>query len=63
MHAHWLNNVIDRWALEEIVQKESLLHEQDLAKLVSTHFSGVLQQIKDRDVMAEEDSEDDDEGA
>ena len=57
-HAHWLNNVVDRWALEEIVQKESPLHEQDLAKLVTTHFSDVLQQIQDRDEMTGEDSDD-----
>ena len=49
VHAHWLNNVVDRWALEEIVKKKSPLHEQDLAKLVSAHFSDVLQQIQDRD--------------
>ena len=23
VHAHWLNNVVDRWALEEIVKKKS----------------------------------------
>ena len=44
---------IERWALEEIVQKESPLHEQDLAKLVSSHFSDVLQQIQDRDLAAD----------
>jgi len=52
VHAHWLNNVVDRWALEEIVRKKSPLHEQDLAavaKLVNTHFSDVLQQIQDQD--------------
>ena len=59
-HSQWVNNVVDRWALEEIVRKKSALHEQDLAKLVSTHFSDVLQQIQDRDRMAAEDSEDDD---
>jgi hypothetical protein len=51
VHAHWLNNVIDRWALEEIVKKQSPLHEQDLAKLVSAHFSDELQQIEERDKM------------
>ena len=61
VHAHWLNNVVDRWALEEIVQKKSPMHEQDSAKLVSAHFSDVLQQIKDRDKMAEDSTEDDDE--
>ena len=60
VHAHWLDNVVDRWALEEIVRKESPLHEQDLAKLVTTHFSDVLQQIQDRDKMAGEDSSEDD---
>ncbi len=61
VHTNWLNNVVDRWALEEIVQKKSPLHEQDLAKLVSAHFSDVLQQIKDRDKMTEASMEDDDE--
>ena len=60
VHVHWLNNVVDRWALEEIVLKESPLHEQDLAKLVSEHFSDVLQQIADRDQNAEVADEDDD---
>ena len=59
VHAHWLNNVLDRWALEEIVKKKSPLHEQDLAKLVTTHFSDVLQQIQDRDEMTGEASDDD----
>ena len=63
VHAHWLNNVVDRWALEEIVKKKSPLHEQDLAKLVSAHFSDVLQQIQDRDKMtvSDESSDNDDE--
>ena len=63
MHVHWLNNVVDRWALEEIVLKESPLHEQDLAKLVSEHFSDVLQQIADRDQNVGDAEEDDDDGA
>ena len=62
-HAHWLNNVVDRWALEEIVKKKSPLHEQDLAEHVSAHFSDVLQQIQDRDGMDEESSDEEaDEG-
>ena len=63
VHTHWLNNVVDRWALEEIVQKESPLHEQDLAKLVSAHFSDVLQQIADRDQNVCDAGDDDDDGA
>ena len=43
--------------------KESPLHEQDLAKLVSEHFSDVLQQIADRDQNAEDADEDDDDEA
>ena len=54
------SNVIDRWALEEIVKKRFPLHEQDLAKLVKDHFSDVLQQIEDRDKMTGEDSSEDD---
>ncbi len=49
VHAQWLNNVLDRYACEQIVQKNSPLHEQDFAQLISTHFSDVLQQLKDRD--------------
>ena len=61
MHTHWLNNVVDCWALEEIGQKKSPLHEQDLAKLVSAHFSDVLQQIADRDQnVGDTEGEDDD---
>ena len=60
VHAQWLNNVVDRWALEEIVNKKSPLHEQDLAKLVKDHFSDVLQQIEGRDKMTGEDSSEDD---
>ena len=63
VHTHWLNNVVDRWALEEIVQKTSPLHEQDLAKLVSAHFSDVLQQIADRDQNVGDTVDDDDDGA
>ena len=60
MHTQWLNNVVDRWALQEIVQKGSHLHEQDLAKLVSGHFSDVLQQIADRDQNVGDAEEEDD---
>ena len=60
MHAQWLNNVLGRYACEQVVQKDSPLHEQDFAQLISTHFSDVLQQIQDRDKMTG-DSEDDDE--
>ena len=60
VHTHWLNNVVDRWALEEIVEQESPLHNPDLAKLVSAHFSDVLQQIQDRDKSAADEENDDD---
>ena len=39
------------------------MHEQDLAKLVSAHFSDVLQQIQDRDKNAVDMEEDDDDEA
>ena len=59
MHCQWLNNVLDLYACELIVEKKSPLHEQDLAQLVSTHFSDILQQVKDRDntLAAPEDDE------
>ena len=65
VHVHSLNNDIDRWALESIVNKSYPLHEQDLSKLVTTHFSDVLQQIQDRDKMTDgsDSSEEDDEEA
>ena len=63
VHAQWLNNVLDRYACEQVVQKDSPLHEQDFAQLISTHFSDVLQQVKDRDSTPDalEDQEDDEE--
>ena len=48
-HTYWINNVLDRWALEEVTRKKSPLHEQSLAALVNAHFSDELQQIRDRD--------------
>ena len=43
------------------MKKQSALHEQDLARLVSAHFSDVLQQIQDNDTMDDgEDYWDDD---
>ena len=63
VHANWLNNVVDRWALEEIVKKHSPLHEQDLARLVSAHFSDVLQQIQDKDKMQEADDSSEEDAA
>ena len=59
VHANWLNNVLDRWALEEITRKKSPLHEQTVAALVNAHFSDELQQIRDRDQNFGEDSESD----
>ena len=56
VHTHWLNNVLAHWALEHIVLRGSALHEQDLAKLVTAHFSDVLQQIQDRDTKDDEES-------
>ncbi len=63
VHCQWLNNVLDLYACELIVEKKSPLHEQDLAQLVNTHFSDVLQQVKDRDntLPAADDDEEDDE--
>ena len=58
-HTNWINNVLDRWALEEITRKKSPLHEQGLAALVNAHFSDELQQIRDRDQDIGEDSESD----
>ena len=49
MHASWARSCLDRWACEEIVRKGSPLHEQDLAELLTAHFSDVLQSSRDRD--------------
>ena len=60
VHERWLNRVVDRWALASIVEKESPLHEQDLAKLLKSHFTDELQRIEDKDQMADDTSGDDD---
>ena len=49
VHASLLRNALGRFACEQIVQRGAPLHEQALAQLVSTHFSDVLQQLRDRD--------------
>ena len=49
VHASWARSCLDHWACEEIVRKGSPLHEQDLAELISTHFSDALQSSRDRD--------------
>ena len=61
VHAQWLDNVLDRYAWEQVVQKDSPIHEQDFAQLISTHLSDVLQQMKDRDDAPDADQEDDEE--
>ncbi|CAK0824327.1 unnamed protein product [Prorocentrum cordatum] len=57
VRAPWLNNVPDRWTLEEIVCQRPPLHEQDLAKLARAHFSDVLQQLQDREAAEHEEGE------
>ena len=60
VRAQWLNNVVGRSALEEIVLKEFPLHEKDMARLVNTHFADVLQQIQHRHEKVKDSSDEED---
>ena len=48
-HCSWLTNIMDRQACELIVQQGSCLYEQDLAQLVKSHFSDVLESLNEAD--------------
>ncbi len=53
-HTSWLQNVLDRQAVELIVTSQSPLYEQDLATLIETHFSDVLDQLNEKDTATDD---------
>ena len=63
VHASWARSCLDRWACEVIAQKGSPFHDRDLAELINTHLSDVLQQTKDRDEAKADDDDEQDDGA
>jgi hypothetical protein len=62
-HVGWLTNIMDREACELIVKSKSPLFEQDLAAMLKTHFSEVLDAQKKQTAAetqrAEEQADDD----
>jgi hypothetical protein len=48
-HNSWLQNLLDRSAMQIITTQGSSLHEQDLATCVKEHFQDVLDQLHDQD--------------
>ena len=57
LHRQWVSNALDREACELITIESSPFHETDLATLIQTHFSNILEQAE---MMRREDESDDD---
>ena len=51
-HASWLQNVLNRWALECITLPQSALHDIDRKALVKHHFSDIVQELNEMDAIA-----------
>ena len=58
-HASWLQNVLDRHALQNICKTGQPLFEQDLATCVKDHFQDVLDQLNEADEMEDVDQGED----
>jgi hypothetical protein len=54
-HGSWLQNVLDRHALQNICETGQPLFEQDLATCVKDHFQDVLDQLNEADEMEDVD--------
>lgn len=50
-HASWLQNVLDRYALELVTKSGTPLFEQDLATCIAEHFQEVLDQLQEAAAM------------
>ncbi len=61
-HASWLQNVMDRHALQNICEEGQPLFEQDLATCIKEHFQDVLDTLNEADKMGDVNPEDEEEG-
>lgn len=59
-HNSWLQNVLNKAAMQVIVRERSPLHEQDLAAQLQTHFQDVLDQLHAQDACKDEEPADED---
>ena len=50
-HASWLQNVLDRHALQNITESGQPLYEQDLSSCIKEHFQDVLDQLNEADEL------------
>ncbi len=48
-HMSWLANVLDRYALEHIVESGSHLYQESLSTHIQEHFANLLQQLHEAD--------------
>ena len=53
-HGSWLQNVVDRHALQTITTNGSPLFEQHLAAAITEHFKDVLDQLHDADAVEDQ---------
>lgn len=58
-HNSWLQNVLNKAAMQVIVREKSPLHEQDLAAMLQTHFQEVLDQLHAQDACKDDEPADD----
>ena len=59
-HNSWLQNVLNKAAMQVIVREKSPLHEMDLAAQLQTHFQDVLDQLHAQDACKDEEPTDED---
>ena len=59
-HNSWLQNVLNKAAMQSIVREKCPLHEQDLAAELQKHFQEVLDQLHAQDSCQDEEPADED---
>ena len=59
-HNSWLQNVLNKAAMQVIVREKSPLHEMDLAAQLQTHFQDLLDQLHAQDACKDEEPTDED---
>jgi len=56
-HCSWLINVTNRAAVEIATREGTTLYDQDLAKMLSTHFQELLDELHAQDAAKSDDEE------